>query len=347
MNVKLPFPARAGLAILASLNAAPASAITNACVSDTAGLQLALTAAASDGQDNNIALERGVYHLGGNRLLFNSSEGHSVKIEGGFGPGCATRIRDAALTVLDGDNSSPIFNVTTNNDFELHFLTLQHGYVSGSSGGAMAVFGTGSATSQALLANLIIRDSASDFGVGGVAFSVAGTVALYDNLITGISAPGGAVSVGSDTTYTVQLTNNTVVGNTATDAGAAGIVYVGASATSVPMNTSNNIFWNNVGGVPDMSFVDGAILLTDNDYQRIDAAPAGGSSGNQSVNPQFLGSADFHLASTSPLLGIGTLVPPGGLGAYDLEGHARVWNSAVDLGSYERGDEIFSEGFDL
>ena len=347
MNARPVPPSIGWLALLAGLVTANASATTNFCVADTAGLREALITAASDGQDDAIQLVRGAYHLGGSSLLFNSSEGQSVKIDGGFAPGCATRIRNAALTVLDGDGSSRIFDVTTNDDFELHFLTLQHGNVSGSSGGVMTMTATGSANSQALLANLIVRGSASDLGVGGVFFSVAGTVALYDDLFTGISGPAGAVYIGSDTTYDVQLTNDTFAGNTATDPGAAGIVYVGATTTNLPMNASNSIFWNNAGGVPDLSFVNGAILLTDNDYQRIDATPAPGSSGNQSADPQFTGSADFHLAPTSPLLAAGTLVPPFGLGSYDLDNLPRVWNGTVDLGPYERGNIIFTDGLDV
>jgi hypothetical protein len=207
----------------------------------------------------------------------------------------------------------------------------------------MAVFGNGAA-SQALLANIIVRDSSSDFGIGGVIFAVAGTVIVQDNLITGITSPGGALYVGGDTSVAVHLTNNTVAGNTSTNPGSAGMVYIGAGS-NVPMDASNNIFWDN-GGVPDLDFISGAMLLTDNDYQRLDVAPASGSSGNLSVDPAFAGTADFHLRAISPLLGIGTLTPPGGLTMYDLEGHPRTWNGTVDLGVYERGDGIFADGFE-
>ena len=329
--------------IMAGLASTPAVAAT-VCVDTAQGLRDALLITQDNGADDTIQIVRGTYHLGGDSLLFNSSEAHSLNIVGGYAPGCATRMRNAADTVLDGDDSSPIFNVTTSNDFELHFLTLQHGLISGSSGGAMAVFGNGAA-SQALLANVIVRDSSSDFGTGGVIFAVAGTVILQDNLVTGITAPGGALYVGGDTAVAVHLTNNTVTGNTATNPGSAGTVYVGAGS-SVPMDASNNIFWGNLGGVPDLDFVNGAMLLTNNDYQRIDAAPAAGSSGNLGVDPAFAGGADFHLRATSPLLGIGTLTPPGGLTVYDLDGHPRTWNSTVDLGVYQRGDEIFADGFE-
>lgn len=326
----------------AAIVSTPAIAAT-VCVDNVQALRDALQSTQNNGDDDTIQVVRGSYHLGGSQLLFNSSEAHSINIVGGFAPGCTTRVRNAAITMLDGDDSSPIFNVSTSNDFELHFLTLQHGLISGSSGGVMAVFGSGSA-SQALLANVIARDSSSDYGIGGVIFSVAGTVIVQDTLITGVTSPGGALYVGGDTTVAVHLTNNIVAGNTVTNPASAGMIYIGAGS-NVPMDASNNIFWEN-GGVPDLDFISGAMLLTDNDYQRLDVAPASGSSGNVSVDPAFAGSADFHLSATSPLLGIGTLTPPGGLTVYDLEGKPRTWNNAVDLGAYERGDEIFADGFE-
>jgi len=330
-----------GIAGGLSSTAAPAATV---CVDTVQALRDALDTTAANGTDDTIQVVRGTYHLGGSSLLFSSAEAHSVNVVGGFAPGCGTRLHNAAMTVLDGDDMSPIFNVTTSNDFELHFLTLQHGNLVGSSGGAMAMFGNGAASS-ALLANIIVRDSTSDYGVGGLIFSVAGTVTLQDNLVTGIVSPGGALYVGNDTTVAVHLTNNTVVGNTATNPGAASMVYIGAGG-NVPMDASNNIFWNN-GDIADLDFVNGAMVLVDNDYQRIDAFLGAGSVGNVSVDPGFGGNGDFHLRADSPLVGIGTLIPPGGLTTYDLQGNDRTWNGTVDPGVYERGDEIFVDGYDV
>jgi len=64
-----------------------------------------------------------------------------------------------------------------------------------------------------------------------------------------------------------------------------------------------------------------------------------------SVDPQFSGPGDFHLQPTSPLLGAGTLTPPGNLPTIDIEGLARSYNGFVDMGAYERGNEIFENGF--
>jgi hypothetical protein len=84
-----------------------------------------------------------------------------------------------------------------------------------------------------------------------------------------------------------------------------------------------------------------------NDYTSITGTQAPGGGGNFiAVDPKFVSADDFHLRSTSPLLGAGTLTPAGGLPAMDIEGHARSFAGQVDLGAYENIDFIFANGFD-
>jgi len=40
------------------------------------------------------------------------------------------------------------------------------------------------------------------------------------------------------------------------------------------------------------------------------------------------------------------LNPASSLPTIDIEGHARTFNGTVDMGAYERGDEIFSGEFE-
>src|SRR5262249_55229843 len=108
------------LGILSGLASTAAIAAT-ICVDYVQGLRNALQAAAANGEDDTIQVVRGTYHLGGSMLLFSSSEAHSVNVTGGFAPGCATRLRNAATTLLDGDAASAIFNISTSDDFEMHF----------------------------------------------------------------------------------------------------------------------------------------------------------------------------------------------------------------------------------
>ncbi|MDR3387707.1 MAG: choice-of-anchor Q domain-containing protein [Rudaea sp.] len=74
--------------------------------------------------------------------------------------------------------------------------------------------------------------------------------------------------------------------------------------------------------------------------------PAPSVNGNLSVDPHFGGSGNYQLAATSPLLGMGTTTPVGGLPTINLNGNPRSYSGLVDIGAYERGDEIFGDGFE-
>ncbi|MEP6882015.1 MAG: hypothetical protein ABI866_08485, partial [Dokdonella sp.] len=138
---------------------------------------------------------------------------------------------------------------------------------------------------------------------------------------------------------------NTIANNTTGNA-IAGFVDIGHFNSAIPFAyLSNNIMWNNVAG-SDVQFSAGGIQFNNNDIENIDGFPSDGSGANLAVDPGFVSGSDYHLAASSPLLGIGLFAPEGGLPMGDLDGHARDFNGLVDLGAYERGDEIFAAGFE-
>lgn len=55
---------------------------------------------------------------------------------------------------------------------------------------------------------------------------------------------------------------------------------------------------------------------------------------------------NFRLAAGSAAIDAGLNTPPGGLGPTDLDGASRIINSDVDIGAYERSDELFSDSFE-
>ena len=55
---------------------------------------------------------------------------------------------------------------------------------------------------------------------------------------------------------------------------------------------------------------------------------------------------NYRLASGSVAIDAGLNTPPGGLGTADLDGAIRVIGTNVDIGAYERGDELFSDSFE-
>ena len=164
---------------------------------------------------------------------------------------------------------------------------------------------------------------------------------IIDNSADVADGAGEIVDDGSG----ANIINNTFAQNTVTNmpgSATGGLYFYVGSATSPPPDTmSNNIFWGNSGY--DLATI---AVLVDNDFGSDRNIIDPTSSGNVNVDPRFSSPADFHLLPTSPLLGFGTLTPTGGLPSVDIEGHPRSYNGQVDLGAYERGDEIFKDGFE-
>ena len=108
------------------------------CVNDATKLREALITAAANGQADVIQLERGVYR-GGFVYASGADSGAegSVKLQGGFGVGCSSRIVSASNTVLDGRSRSRVLGLFGHygEDFAIEGLTLKNGYAKGPGGG--------------------------------------------------------------------------------------------------------------------------------------------------------------------------------------------------------------------
>jgi hypothetical protein len=189
-----------------------------------------------------------------------------------------------------------------------------------------------------VIANTIIADNVATSGY--VMYVDGDTITLKNNLIVRNRSSGG--NFGFNATTAGHFTNNTVSGNVLTDtANPSRNTFLLSGST---IDASNNVFWGNSNAVD--IYANLPLLLTDNDYQHIQATAATGSSGNVNVDPKFAGSSNFHLLPTSPLFNAGTISPPGGVTPYDLEGNDRVYNNQIDLGAYQHGDDIFFDGFE-
>jgi hypothetical protein len=190
----------------------------------------------------------------------------------------------------------------------------------------------------------IIRNNHAGVAAFSLSAAAGGTLEFVNNLIVDNFAdtwPGGPeIYCGGGAVHVINNTfaNNTV--NSTDSSTVGGLVLFGPQTAMATL--SNNIFWGNTA----FGLASANAILTDNDYGDDYSTPAIGSSGNHHFNPQFAGDEDFHLSPTSPLLGIGTTTPVGGLPSIDIEGHPRTWLATVDLGPYERGDEIFADGYE-
>jgi hypothetical protein len=219
------------------------------CVSSSDDLKNTLITAANNGEDDTIRLEQGYYS--GN-FVYASTEAHTLSIEGGYTNDCATRVLNAANTILDGLNADTVLVLSTDKeaDFTISGLTLQNGQAQtitpsgGTVGGGLYLKTEGNLT----LTDSIVRGCSADSG-GGMCVNAKGMATISNCIISNDSAVygGGAFLYRSDS---INLSNNIIINNSAINegSGAGGGIYV--SSTNTCTLTNNTICRNraNVDG---------------------------------------------------------------------------------------------------
>lgn len=179
--------------------------------------------------------------------------------------------------------------------------------------------------------NLICGNTATTSG-GGIGCGGGSSPLILNNLITGNLAPkGGGISCDTHNGSWPTITNNTIVGNTATVDGG------GISCDSSAPWISNNIVASNAHG--------GIFVATSGPTLRNNCVYGNGAYeysgiapgvGDISADPLLFDPAGwgFHLTPSSPCIDAGWTSAPG-VPATDMDGAARVYGSAVDIGAYE------------
>jgi parallel beta-helix repeat protein len=237
------------------------------CVTTPDELQIALTTAASNGEDDEVQVVQSTYV--GN-FTFISGEEFDLSIEGGYTASCASRAVDPANTVIDANSTGNVLVLVGNNvvDFVVDGLTVQNGKATkssnSSSGGGLYIK---TAEGEVTLSNNLISGNLAKSSGGGAYIEGAAAVTLTDNDITGNTAKnysGGGVYFGKNSTVT--LTDNDISGNTANYYG--GSVYFGKNSTGtltgndITGNTVSSSYYSYGGGVYFGSSSTGT--LTDN-----------------------------------------------------------------------------------
>jgi hypothetical protein len=333
------------------------------CATTTNELQTDLTTAASNNQDNTIDVHLGNYAVPAGGFVYNvidPSANYNLDLEGGWygsSPGqCLVQEFTGAETVLDGQNTDPVMNIQTGNNttgnITVRYFTFQYGMgdppalliVAHNSTGAIRV-------ENSLFRGNNIKTDNQDDEIVAVA-SYVGVIYFLDNaIVDNVGFPGNsgfdvALSLYSGDIadmYAVYMNNNTIAGNTATDASP----LIGFYANGNGMFTvSNNIVWdgsatdvyNYSGNAPNMIFAN-------NDVDGFFATPA--QSGDIIKDPKFINpvNGNFRLMGDSPARDAGENSPPGTTRNVDLDGNPRVVFGTVDMGAYEIQDEIFVDGF--
>jgi hypothetical protein len=328
------------------------------CAGDSAAIQAALTAASDGGananENNTIQIVIGTHYTSdnGNAEFYynNQTTARKLDVNGGYNGDCSIITENPALTILDGGGATRVFeSESASGNVSLRYLTFQNGSVGTNQGGGGVLMNgmpgmNGNAGPVIFDQNIVRNNQSTSSDYGGFRIYIgSGTLQFENNLIVGNSADVDDADVGAgeiiDNGSGANIINNIFAQNSGVLIG--GLSFIFASSNSPPPDTmSNNIFWGNNG----YDLVTSAVLV-DNDFAQDFDMMDPSSTGNISVDPQFSSSTDFHLLPTSPLLGIGTLTPAGGLPSIDIEGHPRSYNGHVDLGAYERGDEIFKDGY--
>jgi hypothetical protein len=330
---------------LIGLGCGLANAVTTVCVNagDASDLQTQLTNAVGSTVKTAIQVPRGTYHLDGNQLLFNSTAATQGQLDigGGFNRDCSAQIKNPALTIIDGQGMSGVLNVRSTAAISVRYLTIENGSASDAAGLVVDISGGDIIVDY----NIIQNNHASDENAGlqAIIASGSGDVHIDGNLIAGNSANTnvGGGEIDNDGTGSTYVTNNTIANNSITGPlsnGYGGLFVYGSTSAS------NNIFWGNT----DLDFNAFDSVMVNNDYGTLGGTPSS-NTGSQSVDPQFVGSGNFQLAATSPLLARGTTSPAGNLPTIDILGHDREYDATtatVDMGAYERGDEIFKNDYD-
>jgi hypothetical protein len=338
---------------------------TTYCAHDRLELIADLTAVSTgggaNGHDNTIHLVNGTFATSGATFAFNSVSGFALTIDGGYDSTCASHDPTPNLTMLDGGDAEEVLSIQTNGTITLRHLTIQHGFRNGSSNGG----GVGIFLNQLLAADPVpaavfdadvVRNNSTNYASGGVTVFApapdpgnhAGMVSIENSLFVGNSAPNiGALFVDLGPGSTVYLTNNTITGNTCTN-GSCSVTALGDPAGLLSGFVSNTIGFGNTATYDFFLYFNSSVEFVHDDYGSISGTPAASSNGNLiGIDPRFAAADDFHLRSTSPLLRAGSLAPPGGLPATDLEGNPRSVANRVDIGAYENVDFIFADGFAL
>ena len=214
------------------------------CVINEAELQAALTAAASDGEDNFIQIIQGTYN--GN-FTYASTEGNSLTVEGGYTEGCASREIEPTNTVLDGGGIGTVLALVSMEaaDFSVEGLTFRNGNTStGEDGGGLYARTEGHVT----LTNNTFTGNTATSGSGGGAY-VYGNSTLTNNLFTENTSGDFGGGIYSCSYFSV-LTNNTISRNTAENQGGEiCLIHPYLPVKSGLWEIYNNIIWNNSASV--------------------------------------------------------------------------------------------------
>jgi len=311
------------------------------CVSTSAQLAAAITAAQTNNQDDAIYLEVGTYLLSAELQYFAPpSETFKLAIIGGLAPGCTSGYASSGESVLDGQNLVRPLTISAHGEVDLGRLTFQHGKPTQYFGGALNV-GTSSGDIYLFASSFLANQTAAGAGGGALYVSSApgGDIYVWSNLFLANSASGGS-AIYLNGTHNSYITGNTIIANTLINHAGLGALDIAGNGYTY---LSNNILWNNEAY--DVYDQVGMAHYANNDIGVKGGFAPLSESNDLSVDPGFSGFLSVRPGPASPLINAGLDTPPGGIGGCcDAAGATRLQGKHVDIGAYE-SDVLFRDAF--
>ena len=337
------------------------------CVDSANDFHYALQLAGSNGENDTIQIETGLYDLDdmgyGSGFVFDATHdpGSDLDISGGWitegRTRCAYRINDARKTLITRSAPEPnpaLLTILPGIEGDVRIRNLS--FLRGSNleadelnpeacGGGIAVLDnpqTGPAQGSINVSNTYHFLHIASYG-SGLCIRSGNIVEVVNNSFIHNTAYGSAtIDIRTEASERITIANNTLYGNHAgffgEPAGGAGISVRGTSSTAWILN---NLSWNTLE--TDI-FLDDAIaqntIFLHNDYETLSGQP-GTMNGNMQIAPVFqpcMHCFAYPLKPGSPLVDAGHHPGPGSgwqLPSTDLVNLPRVVGAAVDIGAYE------------
>lgn len=335
---------------LATTVAAPGAAVVQ-CVFDSAGLATALEEAEDNGEDDTLLLVEGVFTAPIAGFVYQSSEGKSLTLIGGYwdlGFSCMKFASNPGQTILDASDLAPaLVMIDTSQSasgtplYQLDDLV----FADGDSGWSFD-------NVDAAISHQLVVESTIHRGLAFRSFfaRIRGTTRFWNNLIVdngtaATPAGSGGVLRLQQAASSAVFTHNTVSRNRFEFPGAAIKVLCDGGAAIV--DVTNNIVRDNGTITADIDVQDGCdFSLSFNSYANLVGTPDA-SCCNTNLLPQFADAAagDYRLRWSSALRNIGDLTPEGGLPTQDIGGWPRPEGLLPDLGAWEF-PWVFADGFE-
>lgn len=347
------------------LAAATCDAVTSRCVATSTQLADALEEASHPVADTTfiIRIREGLYAsdaaTGPFRLAIRRA-GQLVDVSGGWSGaagGCDHQSFDPSRTTLIGGPTRKSFYLNLSNALDtgamayLHDISFSNPNYTQADGGACLSGLVGSGNS-ARIDRVQLHDCHATVGShASMRMDNEGDLTVRNLAArSGSAAENGGIAVFTSGVGTSRLAQISVTGTQTAASVPFGSGITLANFGSSLTHLANSVSWGNDDDplAVDIATSGAGVVLTRTHYGILGGLPDANLAPG-SGDPGFVADGDPRPGPSSPLIDGGVGDPPGGSGAFDCDGHARVVGLAVDIGAFEwapPADPVFADGFE-